>query len=375
VEQAEAPRLRLKPKLTIDATPVAQPSAPASPVTAIPPPAAPPVKLQPPPVPPDAPQYPPVIAKPPGAGLPPPVPKLRPPEPPPTPVESTPSFLPPPPVATPPKPKPFPPPRVPHLRAPGEMSEDAGSASASVAAKPKKSRKAWLLPSLGGVVVILLAVTYWLYRDNPKPVIAPAPLPTAAAVTPEKKTLPPQPAKPTAAPEHPKAGPTPSETINQIGAAPKETINRAQAILDKAAAAEQAQMPSDDDRSATVVTPPNAPVTPKPTPVAAKPTTKKNDPTASAERVSTEIAPGVTASIRSVTTNGAPSAAFKAWVANAKINGVFQGATPRILINGRTVGAGLIVDEGLEITFEGVDAQSKTIVFHDASGARVTRHY
>jgi hypothetical protein len=72
-------------------------------------------------------------------------------------------------------------------------------------------------------------------------------------------------------------------------------------------------------------------------------------------------------------TNASP--AFSSWVANAKIGGVFQGASPRVLINGRTVRVGTTVDDGLGIVFDSVDVENKNIIFKDGSGAVVTRHY
>jgi hypothetical protein len=75
----------------------------------------------------------------------------------------------------------------------------------------------------------------------------------------------------------------------------------------------------------------------------------------------------------SAATNASPE--FRSWVAGAKIGGVFQGASPRVLINGRTVRAGTTVDEGLGIILDSVNASTKTIIFKDGSGAVVERRY
>jgi hypothetical protein len=69
------------------------------------------------------------------------------------------------------------------------------------------------------------------------------------------------------------------------------------------------------------------------------------------------------------------SAAFRSFVANAKIGGVFQGNPPRALVNGRTTRAGETVDGGLGIMFDGIDAERKLIIFKDKSGATVARKY
>lgn len=69
------------------------------------------------------------------------------------------------------------------------------------------------------------------------------------------------------------------------------------------------------------------------------------------------------------------SPAFRSWVASAKIGGVFQGASPRVLINGRTVRVGTTVDDGLGIIFDSVDVESKMIIFKDSTGAVVSRRY
>ncbi len=69
------------------------------------------------------------------------------------------------------------------------------------------------------------------------------------------------------------------------------------------------------------------------------------------------------------------SSAFKRFVADATIKGVFQGNPPRIFINGRTVQAGDIADKSLSITFDRIDAEKKTITFKDNTGATVLRKY
>lgn len=70
-----------------------------------------------------------------------------------------------------------------------------------------------------------------------------------------------------------------------------------------------------------------------------------------------------------------PSAGFKRFVLEMRVNGVFQGDPPRALINGRTVRPGEFLDNGLGIVFIGIDAEKKLILMRDANGAHMTRKY
>jgi hypothetical protein len=89
----------------------------------------------------------------------------------------------------------------------------------------------------------------------------------------------------------------------------------------------------------------------------------------------TLIAPGVTATSNDVTAAPRASAAFKRFVADARITGVFQGTPPRALINGRTVRAGEVVDLALGVVFDSIDSEAKTITFKDRAGNPATRKY
>ena len=86
------------------------------------------------------------------------------------------------------------------------------------------------------------------------------------------------------------------------------------------------------------------------------------------------VAPGVVAGTDVRATNEA-SVAFRSYIANAKIGGVFQGQPTRVLINGRIVRPGDSVDEKLAITFIEVEAVDRLLVFKDGTDARVTRRY
>ena len=70
-----------------------------------------------------------------------------------------------------------------------------------------------------------------------------------------------------------------------------------------------------------------------------------------------------------------PSADFQSWVTQVRISGVRGGADPRVVINGRLVRRGEVVDSRLGIIFAGVDASDKIILFQDEAGATVGRRF
>jgi hypothetical protein len=70
-----------------------------------------------------------------------------------------------------------------------------------------------------------------------------------------------------------------------------------------------------------------------------------------------------------------PSANFRAYVVNLKINGVFQGENARAMLNGKMYRLGETVDSSLGIVFLRLEPEEKRIVFEDAKGALMTRRY
>ena len=87
------------------------------------------------------------------------------------------------------------------------------------------------------------------------------------------------------------------------------------------------------------------------------------------------IAPDVKATTDDVEAGSTASPAFRSFVDDARIGGVFQGTPPRALINGRIVRGGQIVDQALGIVFSRVDAENKVVVFTDPTGAVVSKKY
>jgi hypothetical protein len=88
-----------------------------------------------------------------------------------------------------------------------------------------------------------------------------------------------------------------------------------------------------------------------------------------------QVAPGVTATTVATNVDGDASPAFRSWVAQLKIGGVFHGTPPRAFINGRTYRAGQVIDDAMGITFDHLDSDTKSIVFRDRGGATVSRRY
>lgn len=156
---------------------------------------------------------------------------------------------------------------------------------------------------------------------------------------------------------------TPSKTLNDLSAMPAQAIAKAEAVV-------AAVNANENGRVDEVLADQEMPVRP-PRKTAPKPAEKAPPPTTS----TTDLAPGVRATTTVTDVDGDASPAFRTWVAQARISGVFQGTPARALINGKTVPAGQIVDETLGITFEGLDPTAKLLIFRDASGVSVTRKF
>jgi cytoskeletal protein RodZ len=70
-----------------------------------------------------------------------------------------------------------------------------------------------------------------------------------------------------------------------------------------------------------------------------------------------------------------PSEAFRQFVINMRVNGVFQGENARAMLNGKMYHLGDVVDVKLGITFLKFDVENKQLVFRDMSGAIMTRRF
>lgn len=187
--------------------------------------------------------------------------------------------------------------------------------------------------------------------DAPK-AAAPAPQTTAPAAAPAPELA------------NKAAQPTPglSETQNAIAHAPVNAINKARDVV------AQREDGGQGRDAVGAITDGNAP---------AASAEKAARPAAAPQTVAgtSSIAPGVSVTNSDVAAAAEATPAFRSFVANAKVGGVFQGTPPRLLINGRTVRGGDFVDAALGITFDSIDPEKKTIIFKDKAGAIVTRRY
>jgi pyruvate/2-oxoglutarate dehydrogenase complex dihydrolipoamide acyltransferase (E2) component len=273
-----------------------------------------------------------------------------------------------------PKPPPFPvvaPPKtgktqppIPHISAPVEppMPLPPGLG------KPKIPLWKNKIVLIGGVAALLaLAGGGWFFFLRPEP---PPPIPAKPATAAAPKAAPAadlanKPAAATPAPAPAAAGPALSETQAAIAHAPVNAINKAKDVAAKRVGGDQGRdavnaiMDGDAAAAPAGKAAPKAPAAPAPAQVA----------------TSTSIAPGISATNADVGAGAEASPAFRSFVANVKVSGVFQGSPPRIMLNGRLVRGGEVVDGGLNITFDSIDAEKKMLLFKDKSGATVTRRY
>ncbi len=153
---------------------------------------------------------------------------------------------------------------------------------------------------------------------------------------------------------------SPFAALNGLAAIPGQAIQKAQEALVSRQAGPQSL--GDAMAAESEVSKPSPP---PPAPGVVSP------PSMAGTTAATTVAPGLSASMPIVAAADA-SAAFREFVANAKISGV---AETRALINGRLVRTGEIVDPTLGIRFQGVDRESKQLIFRDSSGAQVGRRY
>ena len=63
------------------------------------------------------------------------------------------------------------------------------------------------------------------------------------------------------------------------------------------------------------------------------------------------------------------------WVINVKISGSFPGTPGRAILNDRLTRAGGPAHVRLGITFVGLDAETRLLLFRDKAGASVARSY
>ncbi|HTJ79997.1 MAG TPA: hypothetical protein VL357_13470 [Rariglobus sp.] len=70
-----------------------------------------------------------------------------------------------------------------------------------------------------------------------------------------------------------------------------------------------------------------------------------------------------------------PSVDFLTWVDSAKISGVFNGSSPRAIVNGLLVRPGDTIDANRGIVFDHLDPVMKQFFFRDRTGALASKAY
>ncbi|MSU23935.1 MAG: hypothetical protein EXS32_08960 [Opitutus sp.] len=155
---------------------------------------------------------------------------------------------------------------------------------------------------------------------------------------------------------------TPSDTLNNLAHAPVNAINKAKKVAD-------ARGGSDAVDGVNALAAGDQPAE------KGEPGAQKSAAPVVKTITKTTLAPGLTGTTTDVEAASEASPAFRSFVANAKISGVFQGTPPRVMINGRLARAGENVDPSLGIVFDGLDPEKKQIIFKDKTGAIVMRRY
>ncbi len=224
--------------------------------------------------------------------------------------------------------------------------------------RPKKKKKMGLFVGVAALLAISAGGGYFAYQrfaSEPPP-------PPKAAAKPKAKL-------PGAASA---AGPTPSETLNAIAAAPGKMIADAQKVIDGRRAGEQSRV--DAMANGAEATGQRAVRTPLPGELGGRAAVAPAAPSLGKVATTTALAPGVTTTTE-VRASAEASQVFRSFIADAKVSGIYQGSPPRAFINNRLVRAGQMVDEGLAISFEGIDAENRMLLFKDRTGARVSKQY
>lgn len=351
-------RLKLKPRVaSAEPSPVlpaaSAPTHTAAPLPAVPLPVAPaPTPVAPPPAV-SAPVLPPVMPPPSTAGgLPPLAPSAA-------------------------KPAPF-------IRA---KTDGGKSSAAKVAPEDSPAFRAGVWAFVGLIVVALAGIGYFGYRfvsakNEKKHAVAaqaakPAPAPKTAAAAPEAKPASSPAAKPSLL-----ATNDPQSTAGKLIAKAEATIAQREQSgqvqgVDQVLDSTPPQKPA-----AAVKAVPAAPA-PTTAPAAAageKPAAKPaSEPTEAAAKAAApakvEPAAPPPEPIVLVAPKPKPSAAFRVYVVNARVSGVFQGDPGRVLLNGRMFRIGELVEPQLGIRLTRLDVEHKMLYFEDVSGAEMERHY
>jgi hypothetical protein len=251
---------------------------------------------------------------------------------------------------TPVAPTPPPAPKAPHFSPPKPQYvptprglTDPASVSTKAPASAIKADK-WLAGILLFVLVIAGAIYGFrvLTKNHPK---APA-----HTVTPAPATA--------AAPEQTPTQTTPKLVEKPVSAAGKAIAN----ARDIVAAQEKLEK---EQGVTSVLEEPAAPIAPK-------------SPAASSQATHAPVTASQQDASSAVTEPEPPppaNEAFKNYIINLRVSGVFQGENARALLNGKMYHLGDTLDPVRKIEFYKIDADAKQLIFRDDTGAIVSRHY
>jgi hypothetical protein len=119
------------------------------------------------------------------------------------------------------------------------------------------------------------------------------------------------------------------------------------------------------------------PAAPAPTPVVSAPPAPAPAPAAPPAAAPPAAAPAPAAQTVRVDQEPPPAAspAFKAFISNLVVNGVFLGDTPRVLINNTTYEVGDVINSDLGVVFTGIDPDRKEVLFKDSTGVTLVKKY
>jgi hypothetical protein len=258
-----------------------------------------------------------------------------------------------------------------HIRAPEAPGEVEAAGPTPVQIKipvRRKKKKLGLMLGVAALAVLAAGGGYVAYTYF----MVPPPPPPKPALKAGTKPV----AKAPAATPAAKAGPTPSETLNALAAAPGKMIANAQNAV-------AGRRGSEQDRVDAMLDGKDVPDqrglrTPLPGELGGRAAAAPAAPSLGKAAASTTVSPGVSAyapSSSEIQATAEASPAFLSFVADAKVSGVFQGEPSRAFINGRLARSGTVIEEGLGITFVGVDSENRLLLFKDRNGARVTKRY
>jgi len=237
-----------------------------------------------------------------------------------------------------------------HIREPKNLREEEPAGPAEIVInRPPKRRRRGMRSLLGGVFLLLLAggggyfTLQYFYQEPP--------IPKAKGGT--------------------KAGATPAGALQALADAPGKLVDSAQDAVAGRRSGEQSRV--DAILNGDEPTGQRALRTPLPGELGGRPAPAKT-PTLNKASASAALAPGVSVTTE-ISASRDASQAFRSFVAEAKVTGVFQGSPARAFINGRLSRAGTLVEEGLGITFVDVDTENRVLIFKDRFGAQVTKAY